>query len=64
MIIPGPLSGDPELDNDMIEDHQRRLLEEVEADQIAEGESEVQEGSYKPVTDSDDTPDDNRFIKE
>jgi hypothetical protein len=66
-MVFGPLTGDPELDKDLAEDHQRKILEEKEAEDIAEGDPEVHEGSYKPITESEDdfleTPDSNRFIK-
>jgi hypothetical protein len=51
-----PLTGDPELDKDLIEERQREILQQVEADEIAEGEN-IPEGTYRPVTD-----DDNDFV--
>lgn len=48
-----PLTGNPHLDKDLIEERQRDLLEEVEADRLAEGDR-VEEGDYQPVTDDPD----------
>lgn len=48
-----PLSGDPKLDKDLVEERQREILQQVESDKIAEGEI-VPEDSYRPVTDNDD----------
>jgi hypothetical protein len=48
-----PLTGDPELDKDLVEERQREILQQVEADKIAEGET-VEEGDYRPVTDDAD----------
>lgn len=45
-----PLTGDPELDKDLVEERQRELLQEAEADRIADGET-VEDGAYQPVTD-------------
>ena len=47
-----PLTGNPKIDKDLAEDHQRELLEQAEADAIAAGKAE--EGDFEPVTDTDD----------
>jgi hypothetical protein len=48
-----PLTGDPELDKDLVEERQREALQQVEADKIAKGEN-VEDGAYQPVTDDAD----------
>jgi hypothetical protein len=50
-----PLTGNGWLDKDIAEEHQRDILEEVQADRIAEGDPEALNGeNYQPVTDSPD----------
>lgn len=64
---PGPLTGNPEFDKDIAEERQRRMLEEVEAERIAKGDSDVHEGDYQPITDEEgemiETPERNRFVR-
>jgi len=66
-MVFGPLTGNPELDKDMAEEHQRRMLEEVEADRIAKGDPKVHEGEFQPITEDENelikTPHRNRHIK-
>lgn len=48
---------DPKLAKELAEERQRELLEEVEADKLAEGDIPANEfpgANYKPVTDSDE----------
>ncbi len=60
-----PLTGNPKMDKALAEEHQRELLEDVEADAIAKGEAN--EGDFEPVTEEKDefveTPKRNRHIK-
>lgn len=50
-----PLTGNGELDKDLAEEHQRDLLEEVQAEKIAEGDAAaLEDENYQPVTDSHD----------
>jgi len=50
-----PLTGNGELDKDLAEEHQRDLLEEVQAQKIAEGDEAALDGeNYQPVTDTHD----------
>jgi hypothetical protein len=44
---------DPKLAKDRAEERQRDILEEVEAEELAEGD-EVLPGEYQPITDSED----------
>lgn len=46
------LTGNPDLDLDLIEERQRELLEEVEADRVARGDN-VEAEDYQPVTDDE-----------
>lgn len=46
-------TGQPDLDKDLAEERQRELLEEVEADRLAQGEL-VEAEDYQPVTDGPD----------
>lgn len=57
------LTPDPGLMKDLAEEHQRALLEEVEADRLADeaahggddaDNNEVIPGSYQPITDDED----------
>jgi hypothetical protein len=53
MIIPL----DPKLQKDLAEEHQREILEDIEAERIAEGDIPAKEEdteAYKPVTDDKD----------
>jgi hypothetical protein len=50
---PSRLTGDPELNRDIVEERQRELLQEVEADKIAAGEH-VEQDTYRPITDDSD----------
>lgn len=51
-----PLTGNGWLDKDIAEEHERDLLEEAQAQKIAEGDEAALDGeNYQPVT---DTPDD------
>jgi len=63
-----PLTGNGWLDKDIAEEHERDLLEEVQADKIAEGDPEALDGeNYQPVTDSPedliDSHDSNTHVK-
>lgn len=50
-----PLTGNGEMDKDLAEERQREILEEVQADKIAEGDPNALDGeNYQPVTDSPD----------
>jgi hypothetical protein len=50
-----PLTGNGKLDKDLAEEHERDLLEEVQAEEIAEGdEAALESENYQPVTDDDD----------
>ena len=50
-----PLTGNGKVDKDLAEEHERDLLEEVQADQIAEGdEAALDPDNYQPTTDDDD----------
>ncbi len=44
---------DPKLAKDLAEEHQRDLLEEVEADRLAK-DDEAPTDDYQPITDSED----------
>jgi hypothetical protein len=50
---------DPELAKDLAEERQRDLLEEVEADKLAQ-EDEALTDNYQPITDSKDDMIDSR----
>ena len=48
---------DPKLEKELAEEHQREILEDVEADKLAEGEipaDEYPSEDYQPVTEKDD----------
>jgi hypothetical protein len=48
---------DPKTAKDLVEEHERELLEDAEADKLAEGEipaDEYPSDNYKPVTDDKD----------
>ncbi len=48
---------DPKSAKDLAEEHERELLEEVEADELAKGDipaDEYPSDEFKPVTDDDD----------
>lgn len=47
------LTGNPDLDLDLTEERQRELLEEAEADRVAEGDN-VEAEDYQPITNSED----------
>lgn len=50
-----PLTGNGHIDKDLAEERQRDLLEEVQADEIAEGDvAALDAENYEPVTDDDD----------
>lgn len=50
-----PLTGNGWLDKDLAEEHERDLLEEAQAEHIAEGDAAALDGeNYQPVTDSED----------
>jgi hypothetical protein len=50
-----PLTGNGWLNKDLAEEHQRDLLEEAQAAEIAKGDKEALEGeNYQPVTDNKD----------
>jgi hypothetical protein len=50
-----PLTGNGSVDKDLAEEHHRDLLEEVQADKIAEGdEAALDDENYQPLTDDDD----------
>ena len=56
-----PLTGNGWLDKDLAEEHERDLLEEAQADKIAEGDAAALDGeNYQPVTDSPDDMIDSR----
>jgi hypothetical protein len=46
---------EPRTQKDLVEEHQRELLEEVERDRMAEDPDSVQPEDYEPDTDKDDT---------
>jgi len=60
-----PLSPNPDINKDLVEERQREILKDVEAERIAEGEAV--EGEYQPVTDNAtdlvDTARTNRRVK-
>ncbi len=50
-----PLTGNGWVDKDLAEERQRDLLEEAQAEHIAEGdEAALDPENYQPVTDSED----------
>ena len=50
-----PLTGNGEMDKDLAEERQRDILEDVQADQIAEGDvAALDAENYQPVTEDDD----------
>lgn len=50
-----PLTGNGSLDKDLAEERQRDILEDVQADKIAEGDPvALSPDEYQPVTDSED----------
>jgi hypothetical protein len=53
---------EPRTQKDLVEEHQRELLEEVEHDRMAEDPDSVESEDYEPDTDKDDTflPTENR----
>lgn len=59
------LTGNPELDKDLVEERQREILEEAEADRIAAGKIAEPE-DFQPATDTEndlvDTREENRHI--
>lgn len=56
-----PLTGNGWLDKDLAEEHERDLLEEAQAQKIAEGDAAALDGeNYQPTTDSPDDMIDSR----
>jgi hypothetical protein len=50
-----PLSPSGDINKDLAEEHERDLLEEVQAQKIAKGDKAATDGrNYQPVTDSSD----------
>ena len=50
-----PLTGNGEIDKDLAEERQRDILEDVQADQIAEGDvAALDAENYQPVTEDED----------
>lgn len=48
-----PLSPNGQINKDLAEEHERDLLEEVQAEKIAKGDKEATDGrNYQPITDS------------
>ena len=47
------MTGNPHIDLDLMKERQRELLEEVEADRVAEGDN-VEAEDHQPITDSED----------
>ncbi|MCU0496324.1 MAG: hypothetical protein MUF87_03110 [Anaerolineae bacterium] len=44
------LTGQPDLDRDIVEERQREALQQAEADRLAQGDR-VEKGDYRPITD-------------
>ena len=47
-----PLTGNPKIDKEILDEHERDLLEQAEADAMAKGEAN--EGDYQPLDETGD----------